>query len=102
MSYRRTDYVTSEGKKSAAYYEPLTMDAWDVFTRAPVELTRDTLTGEMRETIFSPPVPTAKTPTPPKNRPQQVILKPFISPWQIIPIIFFALGMWWLEATYGR
>ena len=99
MSYQRTDYTTSEGKKSAAYYEPLTMDAWDVFTRVPVALIKDTVTGLFSERAPVAPVPPVKTPSERTRAPVPVTIRPVIHPLMIIPVGLFGLFCIWAELT---
>ena len=99
MSYQRTDYTTTEGKKSSAYYEPLTMDAWDVFSRVPVALVADPVTGAFSEWEPPAPVKAVKAPSE-RTKPLPVTIRPFIHPLMIIPAGLFGLFCIWAELTH--
>ena len=94
MSYQRVNYVTDKGAQSSAYYEPITGDGWDVYTRAPVELILDSTTGLYSEWV--PPVQIRRN----ADKPKPVIIKPYVTVWMLIPVGFFAVGMFWLSQTY--
>ena len=103
MSYQRTDYTTKDGKKSAAYYEPLTGDAWDVFTRAPVALVAD-VGDTFVEWVPPAPVPAVK-PSPGRTRAEEkpllVTLRPRITAWSLVPMLGACVGIVWLYLTHG-
>lgn len=93
MTYGRVNYTTRLGKLSSAYLEPLTGDAWDVYSREPVLLVQD-LDKSYRETVPLPAISHIA------NQSNNVILKPQVSLLMLIPVIFFGLGMLWLSLTF--
>ena len=98
MSYQRIDYTTRKGDLSSAYWEPVTGDAWDVFSRMPVAIAGDV--GSYSERLLeSPPIP-ARGHVANRSQPVAVTVRPYISVWMLVPVILFAIGMLWMAQTF--
>lgn len=101
MSYQRVNYTTLNGTQASAYWDPKTLEAWDVNTRLLVALMQDPVTNLFVE--WEPKRAKSSVGNQPNQvRGTTVTQRPLVHPLMIIPTGLFGLGMIWLELTFQR
>lgn len=109
-TFTTVDYTTAEGKPSRAYVKIGTREAYDTFTRMPVNVVnvgngwREYAEPEKQAKPVTESVPEQKQEQAPQRKkriqPQHIVLVPLIAWWQVPAVAVFGLLMMWLLSQF--